>query len=85
MRSLLVTYFLLLLLLAATVAVSFAGLGTLGIVATLVISTAKTLLIMLFFMQLYGASTLLRTAAVVGIIWLSLLFVLSFADYAARY
>lgn len=85
MRRLLVTYLLLLLLLTITVAASFVELGDLGIVVTLTISSAKTLLIVLFFMQLYQGSALLRTAAAVGVIWLLLLFALSLVDYGARF
>ena len=45
---------------------------------------AKGVLIALFFMHLRGAGALLRIAAVTGILWLALLFGLSWSDIATR-
>lgn len=83
MRLLLI-YGALLVLLALTVAAGFAGLGAWSIVVSLGIAVLKALLIALFFMRLGNAGVLLRLTALSGVLWLSILLLLSFADYAQR-
>ncbi|MCW8193791.1 oxidase [Proteobacteria bacterium 005FR1] len=84
MRKLLLTYAALLALLSLTVAASFIPLDTWSLPVSLGIATAKTALIMAFFMQLSRASTLTRVAAAAGFLWLAILLSLSFSDYAFR-
>jgi cytochrome c oxidase subunit IV len=74
----------LMLLLALTLASSYVPLGTWNTVINTAVSCAKGLLIALFFMDLARAGALLRLAAIVGLLWLGLLFGLSSADYATR-
>jgi cytochrome c oxidase subunit 4 len=50
----------------------------------LAIALAKALLIALLFMQLKGASGIVRIAAVAGLVWASFLYVLTFADLLTR-
>jgi len=83
-----VSYFLtwlaLMVLLALTTASSYIPMGIFNTVANMGISCAKALLIALFFMHLRGASALLRIAAVTGLLWLALLFGLSWTDLGTR-
>lgn len=48
------------------------------------IGIAKALLVAIFFMQLKSAAGLVRLAAIVGIVWLSFLFIFTFADLLTR-
>lgn len=50
----------------------------------LTIGIAKALLIALFFMQLRKSAGLVRLASMAGLIWASLLFILTFADLLTR-
>jgi cytochrome c oxidase subunit 4 len=50
----------------------------------LAIGAAKALLIAVFFMQLRAAAGLVRLAAATGCVWLSLLWIFTFADYLTR-
>lgn len=52
--------------------------------AGLGIAIVKALLIVLLFMQLKGASGIVRIAAVAGLVWVSFLYVLTFADLLTR-
>jgi cytochrome c oxidase subunit 4 len=83
-----VRYFLtwlgLLAFLALTVASSYVPMGAWNSVANLAISCAKGLLIALFFMELKSAGALVRIAALVGLVWLGILFGLSWSDFGTR-
>ena len=74
----------LLLLLAATAASSFVPLGGWNTAVNLAISCIKALLVALFFMHLKHAGALLRIVALGVLLWLALLFGLSWTDYATR-
>lgn len=50
----------------------------------LTIGIAKALLIALFFMQLRKSAGLVRLASMIGLIWASFLFLLTFADLLTR-
>lgn len=84
MRALLLTYTALLALLAMTVGLSYLPMGTAGLPASLLIAAAKAVLVMAVFMRLREGSTLIRVTSLTGLVWLSLLFLLSFADYLTR-
>ncbi len=83
------TYFLtwigLMMFLALTFGSSYIPMGPWNTVINMGISCAKAVLIALFFMHLRRPGTLVRVFAVVGLIWLSLLFGISVADYATRH
>ncbi len=79
-----VTWLGLMVFLALTFASSYIPMGPWNTVANTAISCAKTLLIALFFMHLRGAGALLRIAAFAGLIWLALLFGLSWTDFGTR-
>lgn len=74
----------LMLLVAATLGYAFwPGAPFKGEVA-LAIAAAKVALIALLFMQLREAAWLVRLAAMAGLTWLSLLYLITFADYLTR-
>jgi cytochrome c oxidase subunit 4 len=83
-RAYWITWAILLGLLAATFALAHVRLGNLNAVVSLAIGTVKALLVVLVFMKLRRASTLLVVFAVAGLIALAILFGLSGADYATR-
>jgi cytochrome c oxidase subunit IV len=75
----------LLILTATTVGAAFVNLGPLNPVVALLIATIKATLVVLFFMHVKGASEKLTGAVVVsGFFFLSILLVLSLADYLTR-
>jgi cytochrome c oxidase subunit 4 len=78
------TWLALMALLALTCASSYFPMGTWNGVLNLGISCAKALLIAVFFMHLRNAGALLRIAALIGVLWLALLFGLSATDFATR-
>ena len=78
------TWLGLLAFLALTVASSYVPMGAWNSVANVAISCAKGLLIAFVFMELKTASTLVRVAAVVGVLWLGILFGLSWSDFGTR-
>lgn len=74
----------LLLLLAASFGFAQLPLGALGPVVAMAIAAAKTALVALFFMHLERSAPLVRLAAVVGLVFLGILFTLALADYLTR-
>lgn len=83
-RHLFIVYLALMLLLAATVSLRHFDLGVWNVVANMGIAAAKALLIALFFMRLWGETGLVRLFSLIGVVWLALLFLLTFADYLDR-
>jgi len=84
LRSQLGTLGGLLLLLAMTAGFAYVPAGAFNTVVALCISVAKTLLVMLFFMRLRSESPVVRLAAMAGFTWLSMLFLITLADYLTR-
>ena len=82
--SYVLTWVGLMVFLALTLGSSYIPMGPWNTAINMGISCAKALLIALFFMHLRGAGALLRVAAVVGLLWLALLFTLSWSDMATR-
>ena len=83
------TYYLtaaaLFLLLGATVGATYAPLGPFAPVVALGIAAIKAALVALFFMHVRYASPLVRLAAAAGLVWLTILMLLTAADFAIRY
>src|SRR5262249_6272798 len=68
-----------------TVAVSFVELpGPLHVSVGLLIATVKALLVALFFMHVFYSRRLIWLVACAALLWLGILFVLTFADYLSR-
>jgi cytochrome c oxidase subunit IV len=82
--SYVLTWLALMILLALTTASAYMPMDGWNTVANMGISCAKAVLIALFFMHLRHAGALLRIAALAGLLWLALLFGLSWSDYATR-
>jgi cytochrome c oxidase subunit 4 len=71
-------------LLATTCALAFVPLGRFNLVVSLCIAAAKASLVGAVFMRLLEKNALNRLAAAAGPIWIVVLFLLIFADYATR-
>lgn len=74
----------LLVLLALTVGYAYIPGAALKLEVSLAIAAAKVLLIATLFMQLKQATGLVRMAAIAGIVWVSFLYIIAFADYLTR-
>lgn len=83
-RAYLSVYLGLLVLLGLTVSLAFVPLGIGNLAVALGIAFVKAGLIAIFFMHLRRDSGLVRLVAIAGLLWLSLLFGLSLADYLTR-
>ncbi len=78
-------YVALIVLLVLTIVGSYLPVGNLThTVLAFGISIAKTLLIVLFFMEVYFQRGLVRIVVCAGVLWLSLLFVLALSDFLSR-
>lgn len=82
--QLLLAWIVLLALLALSAASAWLRLGWINGAINLGIALAKALLVLVVFMRLRRAHSLLRLTAVVGLCALVLLFALAGADYATR-
>ncbi|BBC72780.1 conserved hypothetical protein [Altererythrobacter sp. B11] len=74
----------LLALLALTVGGAFLPLGPAKPLVAYLIAAAKAALVMWFFMELRESDGIARLAAGAGLVWISILLVLSSADYLTR-
>jgi cytochrome c oxidase subunit 4 len=78
------TWLGLLVALAATCGYAFLPGAPLKPWAGLAVAAFKAALIVFFFMRLRRAVGLVKLTAAVGLLWLSLLFILGFCDFFAR-
>jgi cytochrome c oxidase subunit IV len=84
-RTYLITFVILMVLLILTVALSFIDLGrSASLSLALLIASAKCLLILLFFMHLWQGTKLTRVFAAAGFLWLFILLVLTAGEYLTR-
>jgi cytochrome c oxidase subunit 4 len=83
-RPLVLTWVALMGLLAVTAASAFVPLGWGNLAVNLAIAGAKTALIGLVFMRLAASATLVRLVVGAMVLWLAIMFSLSFADYLTR-
>ncbi len=84
-KTYVLSWIALIVLLALTLGSAFIPMGMGNGVVNLGIAVMKALIVAVFFMHLRHASGLLRLAAGLAIFMLSLLVVLSGADYATRH
>ncbi len=75
---------ILMVLLVLTVGVAEVNLGPLNFTVAMVISVAKTVLIMLFFMHVRYSSRLVQLFAAAGFGWLMIMVLLTMSDYLTR-
>jgi cytochrome c oxidase subunit 4 len=84
LRTYVGTWIALLGLLALTCASSFVPMGRFNLIANVAIAAVKALLVVIFFMRVLKGGPVVRLIAVAGIVWLSLLVILSMNDFALR-
>jgi len=85
LRPHLIPFLGLLGLLALTATCAGLPLGAVNLPLSLLLAVAKTLLVAIFFMELRHNTLLIRLAALVGLIWLSILLMLALSDYMTRF
>ena len=83
-RSMVLVWLALVILLSISVAGSFAFTGPLNLAVSFGTATLKGALILWFYMHLKEESGLARIMAVAAIAWLVILFVMTGADYLTR-
>jgi len=83
-RTYLTVFAALIALTATTVAMSFVELGPWHVGVALLIATAKMVLVVLFFMHLLHSIRLIWLVVAAAVVWLLILFGLTFADYDTR-
>ena len=84
LRSYLFVWIALLVLLAITCGSAFLPLGRFNVVINFGVAVAKALLVILVFMHLRSATTMVRIVALIGLFMLAILVVLSLTDFAVR-
>lgn len=83
-RTYLLVFVALLVLLGLTVGVAYLDLGVWSIVLAMTIATVKALLVILYFMHARSSSRLIWLFAGVGFAWLGIMIVLTMSDYLSR-
>jgi len=79
-----VIFVLLMALLVATIAIARFDLGSLNVVAALLIAVAKALLVILFFMHVRHNPRITWAFVAAGFFWLGILVTLTLTDYVSR-
>jgi cytochrome c oxidase subunit IV len=74
----------LLVLFGANFASAYLPLGTGNIAINLLIAAIMIVMLVTFLMDLKGAKALIRVVAAAGLLWLTLMFSLTFNDYLSR-
>jgi len=82
--SYVLTWLGLMVFLAVTLGSSYIPMGPWNTAINMAISCAKATLIAIFFMHLRHAPALLRIGSITALVFLTILFGLSWADYATR-
>ncbi len=83
-RTYVLTFIALLVLLGLTTGLAYLHMGVANTVLALAIAVIKMLLVVLFFMHAFYDKGLTRVAMVLGLLWLTILIVLSSADVFTR-
>jgi cytochrome c oxidase subunit IV len=78
-------WLVLLILFGASLGSAYLPLGTGNLTVNLVIAATMIVVLVVFLMDLKGATALIRVAAAAGLLWLILMFALTFNDYLSRY
>jgi cytochrome c oxidase subunit 4 len=74
----------LMVLTGLTVAVAFVDLKVMNTVVALTIAIVKATLVVLFFMHVKYSTRLTWVVAASGVVWLAIMFSITFADYLSR-
>lgn len=83
-KSLYISFAALMILLAATMAITFLPLGGTHAYIALVIAVAKTWLVVAIFMGMTKSTGAVRMAAGTSVLWLMIILTLVMADYMSR-
>ncbi|MFL6649360.1 MAG: cytochrome C oxidase subunit IV family protein [Sulfurifustaceae bacterium] len=83
-KTYLVVWLSLLVLLALTLTSAYVRLGTGNVVVNVAIAVIKAALVAIFFMHLKRGSVISRLVAVAGFLWLLVLIGLTLTDYLTR-
>jgi len=83
-RTYLIIFGILMVLLFLTVAVAFINLGPFNIVVAMSVAIVKATLVVLFFMHVKYSSRLTQVYVVGGLLWVAIMFSFTFADYVTR-
>lgn len=78
-------WLMLLILFGATLGSAYLPLGAGNLTINLVIAAIMIVVLVIFLMDLKGATALIRVVAAAGLLWLILMFALTFNDYLSRY
>ncbi len=83
-RTNLIIFGLLMLLLVLTVGVAYLDLGSLGLAIALLIATVKAVLILLYFMHVRFSNPLTWVFSTAAFFWLAIMLFFTFNDYYTR-
>lgn len=83
-RTNVIVFLALMVLLVLTVAVAFLDLGNLGLAIAMTIAVIKALLILLYFMHVRFSSPLTWIFSGAAFFWLAIMFALTLNDYLTR-
>lgn len=83
-RTYLLTFVTLLMLLGAAVGVAYLPLGRFHLTATLIVASVKAVLIMLIFMHLKFSNRLTWAFATGAFVWLGIMMAFTLSDYLSR-
>jgi cytochrome c oxidase subunit IV len=78
-------WFVLLILFGASLGSAYVPLGAGNLAINLAIAAIMIALLVIFLMDLKSATALIRIVAASGMLWLILMFALTFNDYLSRY
>ena len=78
------TFLALLALLALTVGANFFDLGSFNLALAMLVSLAKGLLIILFFMEVRYSRPIVWLFAAAGFVWLAIMLLFTLSDYYTR-
>lgn len=83
-RTNLIVFAALMVLLVLTVAVAYLDLGPLGLAIAMAIATVKAVLIILYFMHVRFSSPLTWVFSGAAFFWLTIMFIFTLNDYLSR-
>ncbi len=83
-RGLVLVWITLIILTGTTSAVSYIELGPWNVVVALLIAVTKASLVVWVFMGVRYTTTLTKLFVVAGLVWLSIMILITFSDYNSR-
>jgi cytochrome c oxidase subunit IV len=83
-KALVLVWAVLIVLTGTTSAVSYVELGRWNVVVALLIAVTKASLVVWIFMGVRYTTTLTRLFVVAGLVWLSIMILITFSDYNSR-